>query len=177
MLNAKKFLEAVTNQRHQPDKGVDEFLRQQQNEWINDLSALRHSIREWMGPIVEASVAKLNDADFELADPDLGSYAAPGLEIVLILDTDRRIRLRPRGLEIVGIVDTSTGKRPRIGATAPMRGRVDLECGVKREILARIKKGDDQKWSWYSFAGGKERLLNEDVFFELLAKIAGVPLR
>ncbi len=175
-MNAKKFLEAIRSQQGN-ESSVDKLLTRQRDEWIDDLNALRASIRKWMDPIAKAGVAKLKDTDFEMTDPDLGTYMAPGLEIVLIVDTDRHVRVRPRGLQVVGIVEPATGKRVRPGAEERMKGRIDLECGVKREILARIQKKGANAWSWYSFAGGKERALDEDLFFELLARTADVALR
>lgn len=55
---------------------------------------------------------------------------------------------RPRGVRIVGVVHT--GGAPVLGA----RGRVDVECGVAREILLRFT--DDGPTRWLSFSRGDE---------------------
>jgi len=138
--------------------------------WLDDLRALRASIRDWMAPIVEAGLATVTTQDFVTAEPHWGEYSAPGLAIVLTNQEPRRILVRPRGLFLTGAIDE--GGARITGA----RGRVDLECSVKREIVLRFKddKGDTR---WSSFAGGVERELDEKVFFDLLARTADVRLR
>jgi hypothetical protein len=102
-------------------------------------------------------------------EPDTGPYDAPGLEIALLTANPRTIVVRPRGVRIVGLVQTDGAR------VSGARGRVDLECGVAREILLRFK--DDGPAKWVSFSGGEKKELDEGLFFELLAQIADLPLR
>ncbi|MGH7272531.1 MAG: hypothetical protein ACREJ3_19045 [Polyangiaceae bacterium] len=120
--------------------------------------------------MIDAHLATVGDQEFPMMEPDVGQYVAPGLEISLVVGEDARsVVLRPRGMRIAGIV--VTGGARAVGA----RGRVDIECGVAREILLRFK-GDDGQTTWISFSGGGKRALDEGVFFELLANVTELKL-
>ena len=54
------------------------------------------------------------------------------------------------------------------------RGRVDVECVVAREMLLRFTDGGPTRW--LSFSRGEKKELDEDLFFELLARVAGLSL-
>jgi hypothetical protein len=163
MTTAKEFLRAL--ERGPGDaQSVDEYWRRQRDAWVKDLAELRRSIVGWLEPVRAAGRAKWSDVTFTLGEPDTGEYEAPGLEIELLAADARVINVRPRGVRILGTVQT--GGARVFGA----RGRVDLECGVAREILLRFT--DDGTTRWFSFAGGQKKELDEDVFFELLARIA-----
>ena len=151
MARAKDFLKALQTAQDGDVQSVEEFWKRQKNEWVADLSELRRSILSWLSPVVEASSAVTKDISFPLMEPDTGSYDAPGLEIALLTAHPRTILVRPRGLRIVGLVQT--GGARVFGA----HGRVDLECGVTREILLRFK--DDGPAKWVSFPGGEKKEL------------------
>jgi hypothetical protein len=85
---------------------------------------------------------------------------------VLLTEPPQVVLVRPRGLRVVGVVET--GGTRVVGAN----GRIDLECGIKREIVLRFRK--DNTTTWCSFSAGKKRELNEDVFFDLLARTADI---
>ncbi len=166
MTKAKDFVAAVQSQRLARPESVEEYWKRQQTIWLTDLSNLRDSIKRWMGPVVEDGAAVIKDHAFPTLEPDLGRYDAPGLEIELLTDPLQVVLLRPRGLRIAGVVDTG-GSRV-VGAS----GRVDLECGVKREIILRFR--NDHRTTWCSFSSGKKVEVDEDAFFELLARTADI---
>jgi hypothetical protein len=167
---ANEFMKALQAARPGSVETVDQAWNRQKSAWLLDVEALRASVRRWLGPVLEARLATVADKDFPIAEPDLGQYIAPGLEITLVVAGETRVvLLRPRGMRVVGVVET--GRARAIGAS----GRVDLECGVAREILLRFK-GDEQA-IWVSFSKGEKRTLDEDVFFELLAQVTELKLR
>ncbi len=157
---------ALRNQQSARPEDVEEYWKRQQSLWLTDLSVLRNSIKQWMGPVVQDRAATVEDKLFSTMEPDLGGYDAPGLHLTLLTEPTQVVLLRPRGLRIVGVVETG-GSRV-VGAN----GRVDLECGVRREIVLRFQK--DGVTTWYSFSAGKKREFNEDVFFALLARAADI---
>jgi hypothetical protein len=170
MTKAKDFVKALQTAGHGGVETVDDARNRQKLEWLRDLDSLLGSIRHWLEPVREAGLATVADKDFSLAEPDVGQYAAPGMEITFVVAGETRtVSVRPRGLRIAGVV--ATGGARAIGA----RGRVDLESGVAREILLRFK--DAEAATWVSFTGGEKRPLDEDVFFELVARVADVNLR
>jgi hypothetical protein len=150
-------------------QSVDEYWRRQKGAWLDDLDALRKRVRGWLSPLIEDGLATVEDKDFALDDPDYGRYVAPGLEISLLSDEPRSVVLLPRGGRIQGIAWFPGDKR--IGGAS---GRVDLQCGPNREILLRI--ADKGGAGWWSFAGGEKRELDEELFFELVARVADVRL-
>lgn len=166
MTKAKDFVAALQNQRSAQPRSVEDYWKRQEALWLGDLEALRGSIRQWMGPVVEARAAAISDKSFSIMEPDLGRYDAPGLEISLLTEPPQVVLLRPRGLRVVGHVEI--GGNSAVGAA----GRVDLECGVRREILLRFHQND--RTTWYSFSAGKKRELDEEVFFDLLARTADI---
>ncbi|MEO8284325.1 MAG: hypothetical protein ABI568_13155 [Pseudarthrobacter sp.] len=166
MTKAKDFLAALRSQQIAQPGSAEEYWKRQQSMWLDDLSMLRDSIRQWMSPVVEDHSATIEDRVFSTMEPDLGRYDAPGLEFVLLMEPPQVVLVRPRGLRVVGVVETG-GSRV-VGAS----GRVDLECGVKREIVLRFRK--DDRTTWYSFSAGKKRELDEDVFFDLLARTTDI---
>ena len=170
MTTAKEFLRALeTGGRGKEVETIVDVRARQKREWLEDLDALRRSMRGWLGPVVAAQRAELADKDFTLAEPDLGTYEAPGLEISLAVASQRKtIFVRPRGMNIVGVV--------RAGASAATgaSGRVDIECGVARELLLRFKGPSGT--SWVSFSKGK-RTLDEGTLFDMLAEVTEMRLR
>jgi hypothetical protein len=164
MTKASEFVRALKEARHGGTESVADARNRQKLDWLSDLEALRTSVRQWLAPVVDANLATISDKATPLAEPDLGEYVAVGLEISLAVAGEARtVLLRPRGARIAGVV--AAGGARAIGA----QGRVDIECGVAREILLRFKDGDGTRW--ISFSGGKKRTLDEDVFFELLAQV------
>jgi|HubBroStandDraft_6_1064221.scaffolds.fasta_scaffold271945_2 hypothetical protein len=149
-------------------QSVEEYWRRQKGAWLDDLHALRTRVRGWLAPLVEDRLATVEDREFAADEPDYGHYVAPGLEISLLSDEPRSVVLLPRGGRIQGIAGPP-GKRV-VGAS----GRVDVECGPNREILLRI--ADKGGAGWWSFAGGEKRALDEELFFELVARVADVRL-
>jgi len=169
MTKANDFVRALRATQHGDAETVDEALNRQRAEWIRDLIALGASIRQWLAPVVEAGLASIESQDFALTEPDLGDYDGPGLTLTLLVaGENRKVRVRPRGMQIVGVV--KTGGARAIGA----RGRVDIECGVAREVLLRFKDGEPTKW--VSFSKGEQRTLDEELFFELLARVTELAL-
>lgn len=162
-------MEALQTARHGDVQSVDEYWKRQRDEWIADLTELNRLIVRWLQPVCDAKLATSKAVEFTLMEPDTGQYVAPGLEIGLLSATPRTIIVRPRGLRIVGLVQT--GGARIFGA----RGRVDLECGVARETLLRFR--DDGPTKWLSFSGGEKQELDEDLFFDLMARIADVDLK
>jgi hypothetical protein len=170
MAKAKDFLRALQTAGQGGHETVDDARNRQKLDWLRDLDALRTSIRQWLQLVVESGLATIADRDFPLAEPDVGQYTAPGMEITLVVAGDTRtVLVRPRGLRIAGVV--ATGGARAVGA----RGRVDIESGVAREIVLRFKDGELP--TWVSFSQGEKRTLDEDVFFELVARVTEVNLR
>lgn len=168
MAKAKDFLRALRSAEHVSADSVDEYWRRQRDAWVADLGELRRSMVQWLEPVSEAQKARSRGQDFTLMEPDTGEYLAPGLEIELLAGDPRIVVVRPRGVRIVGVVQTGAARV--VGA----RGRVDIECGVARETLLRFT--DDGPTRWLSFSHGEKRELDEDLFFELLARVAGLSL-
>lgn len=166
MTKAKEFVAALRSQQSAQPEGVEEYWKRQKSLWITDLSSLRASIKQWMAPVVQDHAATVEGKGFLAMEPDLGGYDAPGLELMLLTEPPQAVLLRPRGLRVVGVVETG-GSRV-VGAN----GRIDLECGVRREIVLRFRK--DDVTTWYSFSGGKKREFDEEIFFELLARVADI---
>lgn len=168
MASAKDLVAAVRGQRAAgaEPSSVQDYWKRQHQAWLDDLTALRAQMKAWLAPVVEANVAQTKDVEFSTAEPDLGHYMAPGLDIELLADPPQIVTVRPRGLRIVGIVEA--GGARVVGAN----GRVDLECGVRREILLRFRKNETT--SWCSFGDGTRRDLGEGLFFDLLFKTAEI---
>jgi hypothetical protein len=164
MTKANEFVSAVQRQRRSTPESVDEFLKRQHAAWLSDLVQLQLSITSWMNPVVSANAATVHEKSFSITEPDLGTYDAPGLEISLLTEPLQVVNVRPRGLRISGIVET--GGNRVVGAS----GRVDMECGASREIILRFRQAEGSQWC--SYGGGSKRVLDEELFFELLAKTA-----
>ena len=118
--------------------------------------------------MVEAKLASITDTDFSTEEPDVGHYTARGLSIELLIGEPKSVLVRPRGLRVVGLMEDE-GRRI-VGAN----GRVDIEYHATREILLRF--GSAENAQWLSFAGGEKRELDEDLFVELLARVAEVEI-
>jgi hypothetical protein len=168
MGKAEEFLEAL-RRKNSEGENVDEYWHRQQAAWLDDLRRLGDMIKHWLAPVIDAKLAKVEDMDFQTTEPDVGTYMAPGLSLELLDEAPKVVRIRPRGLRVLGVVED--GGARIVGAA----GRVDLECGVARAILLRFKT--ENGTTWMSFAGGTKRELDEEVFFELLARTADVSLR
>ena len=167
MAKANQFVEALRGARAGVETVAEARLRQR-TEWLEDLNELCAAVRAWLAPVIEANFATVTPREVLLTEPDLGEYTASGLEITLIVSGQTRaVLLRPRGMRIVGIVDD--GGARITGA----RGRVDLECGASRAILLRFK---NDVVAWVSFSSGERRVVTEEVFFDLLANVTGLPL-
>jgi hypothetical protein len=168
MAKANEFLRALQAQQGGVEN-VGDYWPRRHATWLEDLRALRARIRDWMRPIEEARFATVADIDFATNEPDVGYYMAPGLELRVLVGEPRQVAIHPRGLQVGGVVES--GGARILGAM----GRVDFECGATREILLRFRQGDTTTWA--SFSGGARRDLDEDLFFELLARTTGVALR
>lgn len=169
MTSASKFLEAMRHGRTSGDNGPQsaaDYWTGQQKLWVTDLQELRASIRGWLEPLTEEKAVKVENADFATTEPDLGHYEAPGLTIEILGDTHKRVDLRPRGLRVVGVVET--GGTRVVGAS----GRIDLECELRREIILRFR--DNNTTRWCSFAGGKRVDVDEATFFDLLSRVTNI---
>lgn len=167
MTKANEFLRALRTARG-GEQGVEEFWQRQKTAWLADLRFLRETIRGWMRSVEDAGFAVVADTDFPITEPDVGYYLAPGLVIEVLVKEPRRVLVQPRGLRIAGVVEAD-GRRI-VGAI----GRVDLECGATRQILLRFPR--EGATAWASYAGGAKRDLDEDLFFELLARTADVAM-
>ena len=169
MSKANELVEALRKQGAPNGiESVRDFWIRQRTIWLEDLTNLQTSIRRWLAPVVEAKLASIVDHDFSTDEPDVGHYMAHGLSIELLIGEPKSLFVRPRGMRVVGLIED--GGRRITGAN----GRVDIEYHAKREILLRFGSGDNAKW--FSFAGGEKRELDEDLFVELLARIAEVEL-
>ena len=163
-----KASETFLNALKRNPETVDEARGRQQRAWLADLATLRDQVRDWLAPVVAAKRATLAAIDLDVTDPDLGTYSAPALRISLAVSGTVDVTLRPRGMQVVGIVQT--GGARFVGA----QGRVDLEHGAIREILLRVL--EDGETRWLSFGTGQKRVLDEEVFFELLARVGDVDI-
>ncbi|MEO7032446.1 MAG: hypothetical protein ABI548_01320 [Polyangiaceae bacterium] len=170
MAKASEFVQALRNAAVRKVETVDEALARRRIEWLRDLRALQASIHEWLGPVIDAGLATATDKEFELAEPDVGNYAAPGLDLKFVVAGETpSVLVRPRGVRVVGIIED--GGSRITGAS----GRVDIECGVHREILLRFTHPGVV--TWLSFSKGDKRVLTDEVFFDLLAGVTGLKLR
>lgn len=160
-----KLAEALRRRGPEPES-VAEYWARQKGAWLEELETLREQVRGWLRPLEDEKLAAVQDRNFSTDEPDFGEYDAPGLEIQLLGTAPKTVLLRPRGGRIQGVIE-APGRRV-LGA----RGRVDLEHGLNREILLRLEQAGATRW--YSFAGGKKRQLDEELFFELLARVADV---
>lgn len=171
MSSAQKFVDALQKGGSRgAARSVEDFWRRYRDRWLQDLGQLRDQVGVWLAPVLKTDMARAVRSDFSTTEPDLGTYLAPGLKIELLSSPPRTVLLRPRGGRVVGLVETPG--RPTVGAA----GRVDLEQGASREPLLRFLEDGERTTRWLSFAGGEERELNEDLFFELLARCAGIRL-
>ena len=100
------------------------------------------------------------------AEPEIGAYQAPGLEVRLLAEPAQVVTLRPRGMGVMG-----AGMAHRAAADEPS-GRVDVECGVRRAFLLRLH-GDGVS-RWCTFGDGTERELDEELFIDLLFETAEI---
>ena len=169
MAHAKQFVDAL--KRNAPGgepQSVKQYWDRQRGEWLEDLGRFREQVAAWLQPAVDAGGVRLVTIEYSTTEPDLGTYLAPGLRIELIVDPPVVVELRPRGCRVAGLVETD-GRRVT-GAS----GRVDLERGADRRVLLRFR-GDDGV-AWVSFARGEKRELTEEIFFDLLAQVAGIDL-
>lgn len=169
MSRAQDFLHALQARADGKLEAVDTLRERQQAEWTTDLASLRADVERWMAPLVRENAAKVTSVGFSLSEPDVGNYVAPGLTIELVVGSHARtVRLQPRGGRVAGLI-ASDGARV-VGA----QGRVDLECDLVREVLLRFRR--DGVTSWRSYTTGDERTLDEDLFFQLLARVTQVEL-
>lgn len=167
MSKANEFVKALRD--HGAPSGVktvEDYWRERKAEWLTDLEELRALIRQWLKPVVDANLAVIEDMDFSTTEPDIGHYMVRGLKIDLLVGEPTTILVRPRGARVAGVIEES-GRRI-VGAS----GRVDMESASRREILLRFK--EKKHTAWRSFSGGEKRTLDEDVFFDLLARTADV---
>lgn len=163
-----KASETFLNALNRNPETVDQARDREQKIWLADLAALRDQVREWLAPIVAAKRARLIDVDIDVTEPDLGTYSAPGLRISLAVSGTVEVTLRPRGMQVAGVVQK--GRAHFVGA----QGRVDLDHGAVREVLLRVPEDGERRW--LSFGTGQRRVLDEEVFFNLLARVSAVDL-
>ncbi len=84
-------------------KSVEEHFAETKQEWIADVAKLITTMEEWLAPLVEKKLARLEHRTVELDEPDTGPYSVDALTISL---GDREVRVEPRGMRIVGAVRT-----------------------------------------------------------------------
>lgn len=168
MASAKDLVAAVRSRKAAgtESESVQAYWKRQREHWIADLAGLREQVKAWLAPVVEARAAQTRDVEHAIEEPDLGHYMAPGLDIELLAEPAQVVTLRPRGMGVGGLVEPG---RPRL--VGPV-GRVDLECGARREILLRFLKGTTT--TWCSFGDGHRHVLTEAFFFDLLFRTSEI---
>jgi hypothetical protein len=133
-------------------------------EWLRDLDALRASIQHGLAHLVAAKLATVVVRAFSVTECAFGTYSTLGLEITLVvLGEPRLIFVRPRGLSILGAVETGVAR------ALSARGRVDIQCGLAKVIVLRFP--DSKPTRWVSFSGGERRALDEKGLLNLLVRV------
>ncbi len=144
-------------------KSVEEHFAETKQEWIADVAKLITTMEEWLAPLVEKKLARLEHRTVELDDPDTGPYSVDALTISL---GDREVRVEPRGMRIVGAVRTEKGRI--IG----VRGRVDLVSGPSRATILRLSSGAWQLAALDGWPADKSAMdLTEETFADALAEL------
>ena len=134
------------------------------SEWRHDLEALSASIQQGLAHLVAAKLATVTATAFPVTESAFGTYSALGLEITLIvLGEPRLIFVRPRGLSILGAVETGVAR------ALSARGRVDIQCGLVRMILLRFV--DPKPTRWISFSRGRKRALDQKDLLDLVMQV------
>jgi hypothetical protein len=143
--------------KEQP-KTVDEHREEQKREWLAALGGLFTNIERWVEPAVHEGVLRTSRSSIEVAEPDLGNYVAPVLEIRA---SGLTVSFYPVGRRVAGVV--AAGGHRLIG----LRGRVDLVCGPIKIPLVRGTGG-----SWKALPlRGEPRDLTEDSFAAILGEV------
>ena len=93
-------------------------------------------ITGWLAEGAYGDLLRVEPAEVELAEEDLGVYRAPALRIRARTTHPRTAKVEPKGMRVVGVI--AAGDRRIVGA----RGRVDVTCGAGRAILLRMGKDD-----------------------------------
>ncbi len=145
-------------------------LEQQQQEWLRDLDNLMDTLEGWLKPGVEKGVFRVSREQETLAEEDWGEYETPALRIRTFAST---IRVRPRGLRILGAI-TDSNERV-VGA----RGRVDITLGPARVMLLRFVESDGASsatpasWKLVGDDRNETKELTEEALAEALESLLG----
>ncbi len=131
---------------------IDEALRRQQGDWLRDLETLMDTIDGWLSEGKAEGLWRVERRTVELAEEDLGAYAAPAVSIHARTAHPRTVKVEPRGMRVAGVVIASD--RRIVGA----RGRVDVTCGAGRAILLRMAPG---MWKLVPPSGVQTELTND----------------
>lgn len=144
-------------------KTVEEHFAEKRQEWIDDVAELIDSMEEWLAPVVEKGLARLERRSVDIDEPDTGPYSVAALTIHL---GERAVKVEPRGMCVVGVV--RTGSDRIIGA----RGRVDLISGPSRATVLRRSNGTWQLASADGWPADKSAVdLTEETFADALAEL------
>lgn len=148
--------------QNQPTTVAEHFAEKKQ-EWVDDVATLIKSMEEWLKPLVEKKLARLERRTVELDEPDTGTYLVDALTIFL---GDRSVKVEPRGMRVVGVV--RTGKDRIVGA----RGMVELVSGPSRATILRRSDGSWQLATADGWPAEKSAAdLNEETFADALAEL------
>jgi hypothetical protein len=136
--------------------------RDLRDEWIEAVNRLILQIDQWLAEADPEGVLDRIDMPYEKAEKGLGRYTVHGLQIGL---GDLAVQVIPVARNVVG--------SPRLqGDGASLAGRVDLSNGIKKYILRRVLKGDEESWEVADEHFGAEPLSRaelESILQDLLA--------
>lgn len=156
-------MEQLLRKLEDQPKSVVEHFAEKKREWIADVAKLITTLEEWLQPLVEKKLARLERRAVELDEPDTGPYSVDALTISL---GDREVKVEPRGMRVVGVV--RSGNDRIVGA----RGRVDLVSGPSRATILRRSNGAWQLASVDGWPSDKSAMdLTVETFADALAEL------
>lgn len=162
----QEFLSELAREQGGPD------VRARRKEWVEAVERLISQIRDWLRESDPDGVLEVRRRVFDRAEPGLGRYEVPGLEIGVgeataeISPAGRNVRFTPNMLAVMA----------NRSVNDPCDGRVDIGSPTHRWQLYRIlHTGGGEQW-WAVQRGetsGNARaiLLSRETFEEVLRDV------
>ncbi len=108
------------------------------DEWRTAILRLYSQMRVWLKEADADGIIEIGERDLEVAEPGLGRYLVPRLDLRIF---GKWIGIIPKARRTVGSAKPGQGADP-----VQAEGRVDITDDIRRFLLYRIPRGDKDVW-------------------------------
>lgn len=111
-------------------------------DWQRAVHTLMQQLHDWLRDADRDGVLRVEWTEPRADDYDLAGLTLPRLRVTL---GRKELRIYAVGLEVVGVIQPPGEPVPR-----RIDGRIDLDNGMERVPLYRVKDGNRDVWLWWT---------------------------